>query len=46
LLGDRNGDALEMTWKKAFMAYSMYYPGIWVKPRRTSVKIAGVLVEI
>jgi hypothetical protein len=46
LLDDRNGDELEMTWKKVVVTYSMYYPGIWVKPRRTSVKIACVLAEI
>jgi hypothetical protein len=45
-LDDRNGDELEMTWKKAVVAYSMYYPGIWVEPRKTSVRIACVLTDI
>jgi hypothetical protein len=45
-LDDRNCDELEITWKKAVMAYSIYYPGIWVKPRRTLVKVADVLAEI
>jgi hypothetical protein len=45
-LDDRNGDELEMTWKKAVVAYSMYYPSIWVKPRKPSVTLAGGLADI